>query len=194
MYRINYPPKKLYHELDILKDKFQNIIKLRKCSALEIGCGIGIESRFFYNFFKTYIAIDTDKQAISIANENKHSLYKNLYFMTDDIKTTNITDKKDIIISINTIHYIYKKTDLDLVFKNIFSLLTKNGICIIIEPKITSVGWGDSRLNESSPQFNKELWNDKKKSLNNEHIYIINNITNFNYSEYEDYRIYVISK
>jgi hypothetical protein len=53
---------------------------------------------------------------------------------------------------------------------------------------------GDSRLNESSVQFNKELWNDKKKSLNNEHAYITNNITNFNYSKYEDYRIYIISK
>ena len=113
--------------------------------------------------------------------------------MIDDIKTTNIRDKMDIIISINTIHFI-NKTDLNIVFKNIFNLLTKNGICIIIEPKITPVRWGDSRLNESSAQFNKKIWNDKKKSLNNEHIYIINNITNFNYSEHEDYRIYIIFK
>ena len=114
--------------------------------------------------------------------------------MIDNIKTTNITDKMDIIISINTIHFIDNKTDLDIVFKNIFNLLTKNGICIIIEPKIIPVEWGNSKLNKLSSQFNKELWNNKKKLLNNEHSYITNNIRNFNYSEYEDYRLYIISK
>ena len=96
--------------MDILKDKFKTLAKIQKCSALEIGCGIGIESRFFCNFFKTYTGIDTDNKVINIANENKHLLYENLYYMIDNIKTTNITDKMDIIISINTIHFIDNKT------------------------------------------------------------------------------------
>jgi len=52
---------KNYIILDILKQKYNTLDKLRKCDTLEIGCSYGCDSRFFCNFFKSYIAIDKNK-------------------------------------------------------------------------------------------------------------------------------------
>ena len=102
MYRtINLSEKRNYKIFYILLSKFK---KINNLSMLEIGCGIGIESKFFSPFVKTYVAIDKNPDAITMAIKNKHPIYNNLTFMLDDMMDMKIKDH-DIILSINTMSW-----------------------------------------------------------------------------------------
>jgi len=182
---------KNYIILDILKEKYKTLNQLHKCDVLEIGCGNGIHSRFFCNFFRKYIAIDNNEKKILEAKNNTHSLYENLTFSVDDILKIKITNKFNIILAKNVIHYMEKQ--IDIAFINILKLLKKNGIFIIIENIIKPDGWLDDTLNKKSDKFNQLRWNKKKKQLEDEHNYIIN-LPNINYTEYDFCRIYILQK
>lgn len=120
--------------LDILKNKYKKLNILRKCKVLEIGCGVGLTATKLCLFFKKYYAIDITPDVIDIAKKYTHSLYENLKFDVKDIMDTSLyIKKKNIIIAINVVHFI---TDLEKFFEKINKILTKNGICIILEPII----------------------------------------------------------
>ena len=147
--------------VDILKNKYGTLNKLRKCNVLEIGCGLGNKSRFFCNFFKSYIATDRNKNKINESIKLTHPLYENLTFIVDDIIETKITNKFNIIIAINVIHYMEQQ--INIVFDNMIKMLKKNSIIIISEPPIKPENWLDDRLNKKSDKFDKSIWNLKKK-------------------------------
>ena len=180
---------KNYIILDILKKEYGTLSKLRKCDALEIGCNTGQESRFFCNFLKTYIATNINKIRITEAQKLTHPLYENLTFIVDDIVKSKITNKFNIIIAKNVIHFTGKK--INIAFDNMMKCLKKNGIIIISEPIIKPDGWIDEILNEKSDKFDKLRWNRKKKELEDEHDYIIN-LPNVTY--YESVRTYIVHK
>jgi SAM-dependent methyltransferase len=182
---------KAYIILDILKEKYGTLNKLRKCDVLEIGCGNGRDSKFFCNFSKTYIATDKSKAKINEAENLKHPLYENLTFMVNDIVESKITNKFNIIIAINVIHFTGNK--INIAFDNMMKCLKKDGIIIITEPHIKPVNWGDESLNKKSDKFDKSMWNRKKKELKDEHNYIIN-LPNITYDEYESCRVYIVCK
>ena len=144
---------KNYIILDILQKEFGTLSKLRKCDALEIGCNIGQESRFFCNFLKTYIATNINKIRITEAQKLTHPLYENLTFIVDDIVKSKITNKFNIIIAKNVIHFTGKK--INIAFDNMMKCLKKNGIIIISEPIIKPYGWNDETLNKTSDKFDK---------------------------------------
>jgi len=175
--------------LDILKEKFGTLNKLRKCDALEVGCSNGRESRFFCNFFKTYIATDKSKPLINEAEKLTHPLYENLTFMVNDIVESNITNKFNIIIANNVIHFTENK--INIAFDNMMKCLKKDGIIIITEPHIKPINWVDDKFNNKSEKFDKSAWNRKKKELKDEHEYIIN-LLNITYVEYESCRVYIV--
>ena len=160
---------------------------------LEIGCGIGIESKIFSPFVKTYIATDIDSNAIKVANDNKHSLYDNLTFIVDDVVETKLDSTYDIILSINTIHL----TKTSITINKLLNMLNKNGTIIITEPIISPYNWGNDELNINSPNFNKDKFQYKKQLLENEHMYLMflpeikDNIT-ISYTENTTYRLYMI--
>ena len=153
---------KNYIILDILKKEYGTLSKLRKYDAYEIGCYTGNASRFFCNFLKTYIATDINKIRITEAQKLTHSLYENLTFIVDDIVESKITNKFNIIIASNVIHFTGKK--INIAFDNMTKCLKKNGIIIISEPIIKSDGWMDETLNKKSDKFDKSIWNRKKRS------------------------------
>lgn len=184
MYKINVI-------LDILKKKYVTLSKLRKCDALEIGCGYGNESRFLCNFLKTYKATDKSETIINEAKKMTHPLYENLTFVVDNIVESKITDKFNIIIAKNVIHFMNKK--INIAFENMIKFLKKDGIIIIIEPIIKPDGWIDEALNKKSDKFDKSIWDHKKKQLEDEHNYIIN-FPNTTYTEYESCRVYIVNK
>ena len=175
--------------LDILKEKFGTLNKLRKCDALEVGCSNGRESRFFCNFFKTYIATDKSKADINKAEKLTHPLYENLTFMVNDIVESNITNKFNIIIASNVIHFTGNK--INIAFDNMMKCLKKDGIIIITEPHIKPINWMDDKFNNKSEKFDKSAWNRKKKELKDEHDYI-GNLPNITYVEYESCRVYIV--
>jgi hypothetical protein len=61
MYRNFQKDENIKNILDIISDKYIYKKKLLKYKVLEIGCGIGIESRLLCNFFYKYIAINKDE-------------------------------------------------------------------------------------------------------------------------------------
>jgi len=185
---------KMYHILDILKDTFKTTTKIHACNVLEIGCGTGVDSRNLCEFFKTYLAMDCKKN-IDLAKENTHALYSNLTFIVDDIVETALpARKKQIILSLNTIHLV---SDIDAAIKNIIKLLVKNGICLIVEPLIKPVDWLDERLNSTSPAFNNDLWLIKEKALRDEFNYLVNlpprYKVNVEYIECDNFAIYKLN-
>lgn len=181
---------KIYIILDILKQKYGTLSKLRKCDTLEIGCRHGHESRFICNFMKTYTATDINKNSITEAQKLTHPLFENLTFIVDNIVESKITNKFNIIIAKNVIHFTGKK--INIAFDNMIKCLKKDGIIIISEPMIKPDGWNDDALNKKSDKFDKSIWDHKKKLLENEHNYIIN-LPNTTYTEYESSRVYIIS-
>ena len=119
-----YNMYKNYIILDILKNKYDTLNKLRKCNAIEIGCCCNShDSRFFCNFFKSYIA--TDKSDIKINESIKltHLLYENLIFIVDDIIESKLTKKFNIIIAKNVIHFTEQK--INIAFDNMIKMLKK---------------------------------------------------------------------
>ena len=125
---------------------------------------------WFNAFFKKYVALDHNLSRITQAKKITHSLYENLTFIADDIIELNITEKFDVIIAKNVIHYARDK--INIAFDNIFRVLNDDGIIIISEPAITPYNWNDDTLNENSDTFDKLRWNKKKKKNWKMHIII----------------------
>ena len=177
--------------LDILKNKYKNLEKLRKCKVLEIGCGPGIMAIQLCMFFKNYTAIDRSNNEIEKANLNSHSLYKNLEFKKINIED-GISDliKYNIIISKYCVHLI---RNFEIFFNNINKILISGGIFIIIEPLPLPEGWRFNDYNENSKDFNIDKWNIKKKDLEKEHEYITTKL-NCTFYEYTTCRVYIIEK
>lgn len=167
--------------------------KLKKYHVLEIGSGFGHTARIYCNFFKKYDAIDKDNHMINGTIKNTHPIYYNLIYYVDDIMNTKLQNNKyKIIFAHNTIHYIYSLGNaLHNIFENIYRLLKKIGICIIIESLPRPMGWLDPRLNSESDQFNENIWMRKKNDLDITHNYIMENCNN-RYFEGMYHRCYVI--
>jgi 2-polyprenyl-3-methyl-5-hydroxy-6-metoxy-1,4-benzoquinol methylase len=187
--------------LDVLSERNVNIFniltetynprKLKKYKVLEIGCGHGSFARQLCLFFRKYDAIDIDTETINSAKKQTHEIYSNLTFVVDNILDTLTQNKKyKIIFASNAIHYI---GNLHILFENIYKLLKKNGICIILENKPEPKRWKYHALNIQSEKFDEIQWLYKKKQLDDTHEYILKNC-DYRYIEGNYTRFYVIRK
>jgi len=113
-----------YQKADqILKDwKFIN--------ALEIGCSIGVQSRFFSRRSKNLLAVDVSEKAIFTAKEHNKDL-KNTKFQVLDV-VQNFPKMEFDFISLCEVGYYLNQEDLWKLFEEIDNHLQPKGIFLLL--------------------------------------------------------------
>ena len=119
-----YNKKNYYNESKFI----ENNSKLDK--VLDVGCGTGTHLEKLYKDGRIFYGIDVSKEIIKIAND-KFRNYPLCYFKNchvDEFK--EISNFNTIISMFNVINHILTLEDLELYFKSISSLLSKDGTFI----------------------------------------------------------------
>ena len=115
-----------------LKNFFNNVENLdKKETALDIGCGWGTSSVILSKIFKQVISIDISEKSIEAASENikLNGNKENVSLKKQDAETLSYENYFDLIYSWGVIHHSY---DTEIILKNIFIALRKNGKCFIM--------------------------------------------------------------
>ena len=105
----------------------------KKKDILDLGCGNGRDTIFFFKKGLTVVGVDKSATAIKI-NKNRFSSNKNLFFYKKDINKSDF--KKignfDFIYLRFFLHAINLKTQKNL-FKHLYNLKKKGGTLIMLE-------------------------------------------------------------
>jgi cyclopropane fatty-acyl-phospholipid synthase-like methyltransferase len=120
--------------------KFAANMACNNARVLELGCSMGIGASILAESAKNYLGVDLDQAAILTAKENFTDA--KFSFLHDDFmgKTYGLFDA---IISLDVIEHIHPPYE-DLYFQTIMNNLSKNGICVIGTPNITSAPFASS--------------------------------------------------
>ena len=179
---------------NIILEKYPKAKKLAKYRVLDVGSGLGKFARASSMFFRTYTCVDSNPTITSYAQNLTNKIYHNINFITDNIVSTCLLEKKykyKIIISDHCVHFI-PKSDIKKAFTNMFNLLKPNGLMIIIEHTIEPKGWGSDLLNKSSNLFDENIWAKKSSQLEFVHEFITKNYTH-EYMETKTNRYYIMT-
>ncbi len=104
-------------------------------SVIDIGCGIGEIERFLSEKFKEVYAIDFSEGMIKKAFDKNKNLDNVSFEVMDMVDLGKLDRKFDVALSVNSI--IMPEIDkVDLVLKNIHSLLNKNGKFFCVLPSM----------------------------------------------------------
>ncbi len=104
-----------------------------KGNCLEIGCGIGTYTSFYYQKSKKLFCTDTDQSYIDFLKqyENKFVTFKNIDLSNP--KAKKLSQSFDSIVSTNVFEHI---KDDQQVFNNTYHLLNKQGTLIVLVPAL----------------------------------------------------------
>lgn len=173
---------KYLHNLKILEvKKYQiNIFnkyysKLDDLDVIEFGVGNAAKSIRLSELFNTYVGVEPDETLYKLAKSNCEIHDCKIKLINTSAEDYNKSDKHDIIIFINTFHFVNNMELLRIIKKS----LKLSGIVYIEEPKPIPRGWGSPSLNKSSPEFDVKKWNIKKNNLIKSKQFIMNNLTEY---------------
>ena len=114
-------------------------------SIIEIGSGLGYLTNIIKNNFQqSFVSgFDISKTAI----QKSRMKYSNIEFCEKDIASHNFKYKKhvDVVILSQTLWYVLE--NLDVVIKNIFSMLNNNGFMIIQMAFLNNQNYGKDIIN-----------------------------------------------
>lgn len=166
-------------------------IDLYNKRILEIGIGTGIKTFNFAKMFKSYYAIEPNKElydALINLHKNNNSEIKifncNLNYFVD-----NTIKKFSLIYLENVIQFF----DFNDFINQTKKILRSNGFILFKNKKTLPFGWGTNLFNESSSDFDQNRW-DKYKQKLNEIYTIIKTHTNLVYSFDSDTYHYFLLK
>lgn len=175
------------YQIDIFSEYFPD---LQNLDAIEFGAGNASKSIKLAELFNNYVAVEPNKILHSLAKKNCKNHDCSIKLINSNIENYNSNKKYDLIIFINTFHFI---ENIDLL-KVINNNLKSYGIIYIEEPKPIPKGWGSPLLNISSPEFNEKKWNMKKNKLLEKKNFLMNNMEEYNVDYYDMAKnIFVIS-
>lgn len=103
-------------------------LNLKNGKLLEIGCGTGFDSNYFYKNGFDVTAIDISEEAIELAKSNNENC--NIDFVVEDFFDYIPKDNFDIIYDRGFIHN-YKQRQLEF-FEKIFNIISSKGKLVII--------------------------------------------------------------
>jgi SAM-dependent methyltransferase len=114
-------------------------------SIIEIGCGLGFVTNIIKNNFEqSFVSgFDISKTAI----QKSRMKYSNIEFCVKDIASNNFKydGHADVVILSQMLWYVLQ--DLDVVIKNIFSILNDNGFMIIQMAFLNNQNYGKDIIN-----------------------------------------------
>jgi len=157
---ISYLLEKDYGEIyiQVIKDHFSTVVDQAGLRLLEYGCGggmnlihlvamlakqgISVEAAYGTDFSEKLIEAARQEKQLYLGSElhpkvsfyiaSNESLIKDMIHEMK-VEPSTITSTFHLILGVNTIRYCHRLKNEDECAKNIFSLLAKGGICIIID-------------------------------------------------------------
>jgi len=175
--------EEIFNEINIIKS-------LKKMHVLEIGIGNGNKSIPISSKFKSYYGIEKStpiyNNFLSLCKNHKCNIKSFNMNLTEFVDYT--TKKFDMIILINTIHFI-GVTELLLQSSKI---LKKNGYIIIQNPHEIAYGWGDKELVQDSELFNESVWLKYKKNLEKCYNELFHNKFLFKFEQNQRFKFFLL--
>ncbi|MEM1989004.1 MAG: methyltransferase domain-containing protein [Candidatus Woesearchaeota archaeon] len=115
-----------------LRKCLDNILTLKKRgTVLDVGCGEGKLSKFFYERGFEVMAIDKSQKVI---NSIKKQFGNKIKVKRKNIENLSLKENYDIIIAKNVLHLLSNKEKAIEVIKNLQAHTNKNGIHLIVGP------------------------------------------------------------
>ncbi|MBK8944690.1 MAG: class I SAM-dependent methyltransferase [Ignavibacteriae bacterium] len=117
-----------------LKNKIENLknfIEPNYKSALDLGCGTGVDSITLSQLGLKVTAIDHSKEMIKIAKDNSENYNCEIDFIKSDLTKINFDKKFDLIISLGNTLANLSYNDLKNLFFNLKLLLNEKGKILI---------------------------------------------------------------
>jgi SAM-dependent methyltransferase len=169
--------------LDDLLNRLSN--KLRKYRCLEVGSGNSLLSIPIAKLFRSYYAIEPDKALFDIATNNINKYGSNIKLFNVNFDNFIQNKKFNIILFVNSFHFINLETILDKI---------KKSYIIILHPRYDSNSFGDKRLNRNNPMFDEIIYEKNKKNLTKYENFIIANFNILYNESNERSKIFLLTK
>ncbi len=115
-------------------------------NVLEIGCGVGVQTQLLAKACRNVIALDISPKSIEIAKHQFSSL-KNVEWLAADVLEMDFSEKFDVIVLPDVLHYIPEEKHA-LLFEKMKHWLAPNGFILIHSLSATIIKW--SRKNDIS--------------------------------------------
>lgn len=104
-----------------------NKYKIKKDKMLELACGSGMLTRYFFDEFKEIDALDLSNQMLEVFASKHYVDNVNLYYY-DMTKFQNELSYDLIVILLDSINYVTNPNDLKELFKNCYNNLKEGGL------------------------------------------------------------------
>lgn len=126
----------------LLKVMSLRVKDTRHMSCLDLACSGGIMSNYFSRYFRRVIGIDIDRKALKVARGKfKRS---NLKFIYMDAQKMSFRDSSFDVVFCNQVYQFVEKPES--MFKEVYRILTPDGIFIITGPNILSFFEAQTKL------------------------------------------------
>tara|TARA_S200000501_G_scaffold25034_1_gene21621 strand:- start:1273 stop:2049 length:777 start_codon:yes stop_codon:yes gene_type:complete len=131
-YDLLYEDKDYKAEAQFIVDLIKDFKGDKKLTLLDAGCGTGIHAIELSKFGYKLEGSDISNEMIEIAREKVKKTNFPVKFHNESFQTlNNIKGSFDVILCMfSSINYLTNLEDLDIFFRNVFSLLKKDGIFI----------------------------------------------------------------
>jgi trans-aconitate 2-methyltransferase len=120
---------------------------LKKADAvLEIGCGVGVQTKLLAKASRHVVAIDLSEKSIEIAKRQFSNL-KNVEWLAADVLEMNFSEKFEVIVLPDVLHYIPLEKHF-MLFEKLAAWLSPKGFILLHFPTANFIAW--SKANDPS--------------------------------------------
>lgn len=110
----------------VLLDEYLTTEKI----VLDLGCGVGLESRYFAERGTQVVGVDISHKNIIQAKVNNHEYHKTASFIVDDITTMTLDRQFNIVLLHDVLEHVFE-AEQEITLLNAIRHTSKNGIIFI---------------------------------------------------------------
>jgi len=122
LYDVDERINKAQKTIKVLEDFLDD---LKDYNLLDIGCSTGIMTKEYSNYFKSVLGIDLDTEAVQFAKKKYNG--ENIKYIDSPLEELDL--RKDSIDVITCSHIYEHVPSAELLFKKIYELLKRGGVC-----------------------------------------------------------------
>ena len=160
-YDLLYEDKDYGAEAYFISDLIKDFKNDKKLTLLDAGCGTGIHAIELSKLGYILEGSDISREMIEIAREKVKKTKFSVRFHNESFQSLNkIHGSFDVILCMfSSINYLTRLEDVDIFFRNVFSLLKKDGIFIFDFWNGEAVEKGFSKVRTKRIRYNPfRIW------------------------------------